>query len=198
VTALTPAVGAAVPRRGNALTRLLAELALRLTGWRFDGALPDLPKFLIIVAPHTSNWDFLVGVMAMYALGIRGTFLGKHTLFRWPLGPFMRFLGGVPVDRTSPADVVEQSVAFIARSERVIFVLSPEGTRRRLEKWKTGFWRLAHGASIPIVPVAFDFARRRFVLNPPFVTTGDLDADLTALRSHFRSAMALKPANYVE
>lgn len=198
MTARVPFVGAAVPRRGNALTRRLADLALRLTGWRFEGALPDLPKFLIIVAPHTSNWDFMVGVMAMYALGIRGTFLGKHTLFRWPLGPFMRFLGGVPVDRTSPADVVEQSVAFIARSDRVIFVLSPEGTRRRLDKWKTGFWRLAHGASIPIVPVAFDFSRRCFVLNPPFTTTGDLEADLSVLRSHFRSTMALKPANYVE
>ncbi len=192
-----PTITGNVASRGNAITRTLAALAMRLTGWRFTGEdFPDRRKFVLIVAPHTSNWDFPVGVMAMYAIGLRGTFLGKDTLFRFPLGIVMRFLGGFPVDRASKNDVVTQTVELVRRLDRVIIVLSPEGTRKRTERWRTGFYWIAHNAGVPICPVAFDFARREFRIFPLFTTTGDLDRDIAVLRAHFRAEMAFDPAKY--
>jgi 1-acyl-sn-glycerol-3-phosphate acyltransferase len=197
-TSLIPPVGPEVHRRGNFITKALAALALLLTGWRFEGRLPNLGKFVIIVAPHTSNWDFPTGVMAMYALGLRGTFLGKDSLFKPPLGWLMRWLGGMPVDRSSTNNVVDQSVAYFAKRDRLIFVLSPEGTRKRIEKWRTGFYWVAVGAGVPIVPVAFDFPRKRFMIFPPQAMTGEVHTDMAHLRSFFKSSMAYRPANYAE
>jgi 1-acyl-sn-glycerol-3-phosphate acyltransferase len=197
-TTLIPPVGEEVHRRGNFITKSLATLALVVTGWRFEGGLPNLRKFVIIVAPHTSNWDFPTGVMAMYALGLRGTFLGKDSLFKPPLGWLMRWLGGMPVDRSSTNNVVDQSVAYFTTRDRLIFVLSPEGTRKPIEKWRTGFYWVAVGARVPIVPVAFDFPRKRFMIFPPQTMTGDVHTDMTHLRSFFKSSMAYRPENYVE
>ncbi|MBI3568596.1 MAG: lysophospholipid acyltransferase family protein [Gemmatimonadetes bacterium] len=185
-----------MPSRGNAFSHGLALLAMRLTGWHFEGALPDRAKFVLIVAPHTSNWDFLVGVMAMFALGIRGTFLGKHTLFRWPLGIVMRWLGGVPVDRSAANDVVRQTVAYFETRDQMLLALSPEGTRKKLPAWRTGFYHVARGAGVPIVPVAFDFPNRRITIFPEFHTTGDQAADFAALGANFDARMAMRPANY--
>jgi 1-acyl-sn-glycerol-3-phosphate acyltransferase len=192
-----PTLTSNVASRGNALTRVLATLAMRLTGWKFTGAgFPDRRRFVLIVAPHTSNWDFPVGVMAMYAIGLRGTFLGKDTLFKFPLGILMRFLGGFPVDRSSKHDVVTQTVELVQRLDRVIVVLSPEGTRKRTERWRTGFYWIAHNAGIPICPVAFDFGRKEIRLFPLFTTTGDAEKDVRALRANFRPEMAFDPAKY--
>jgi 1-acyl-sn-glycerol-3-phosphate acyltransferase len=191
-----PPLGPRVPQRGNALAKGIAVLAMRLTGWHFEGALPDRPKFVLIVAPHTSNWDFLVGIMAMFALGIRGTFLGKHTLFRWPFGLVMRWLGGVPVDRASANDVVRQTVAYFEQREQMLLALSPEGTRKKLPAWRTGFYHVARGAQVPIVPVALDFPNRRITLFPEFHTTGDQAADFAALGAHFEARMGKRPENY--
>jgi len=191
-----PILGPRVPARGNAFSHGLALLVMRLTGWRFEGDFPDLPKFVLIVAPHTSNWDFLIGVMAMFALGLRGTFLGKHTLFRWPFGVAMRWLGGVPVNRSAANDVVRQTVGYFQRREQMVLALSPEGTRKKLPAWRTGFYHVARGAGVPIVPVAFDFPRRCITIFAPFITTGDQDADLAVLGAHFEARMARKPENY--
>ena len=171
-------------------------MLLRLTGWRFAGAFPNVPKFVLIVAPHTSNWDFPIGLMAMFALNLRGSFLGKHTLFRPPFGGLMRWLGGVPVDRSSAHNVVFQTASFFRNSEKLVMVVSPEGTRRKLPRWRTGFWHVARGANVPIVPIAFDYSTRTFRLFPLFETTSDMDADFVVLRSHFRPEMARIPAQY--
>lgn len=193
-----PVISANVASRGNALTRMLATFAMRVSGWRFAGeGFPDLRKFVIIVAPHTSNWDFLVGVMAKYAIGLRGTFLGKDTLFRFPLGLLMRWLGGFPVDRFSKHDVVTQTVQLVQNADRVIIALSPEGTRKAVPRWRSGFWWIANKARIPIVPVAFDFSTKTIRIFPPFVTTDDPDRDIPALRALFRPEMAFNPKQYV-
>jgi 1-acyl-sn-glycerol-3-phosphate acyltransferase len=191
-----PVLGERVPQRGNALMRAIGLLALRVTGWRFEGDFPNIPKFVLIVAPHTSNWDFPVGLQAMFVLGLRCVFLGKHTLFRWPFGPFMRWLGGVPVDRSSAHNIVYQTTALFRNSERLVWIVSPEGTRKKLPRWRTGFWFVARGAGVPIVPIAFDYSTKTFRLFPPFVTTDDRDADFAILQSWFRADMAKHPAQF--
>lgn len=197
-TALIPPVGDEIHRRGNVLTKAIATGFLLLTGWRFEGKLPNLRKFVLIVAPHTSNWDFPTGVMAMFALGLRGTFLGKDTLFRPPFGFIFRWLGGVPVDRFSKNNVVEQTIALFGARERMILAISPEGTRKRIEKWRTGFYWVAVGAKVPIVPVAFDFPRKRFVIYEPQTMSGDAERDIAHLRSFFKASQAYRPSFYVE
>ena len=193
-----PIITANVASRGNAFTRSAATFALRVTGWRFTGEdFPDRRKIVLIVAPHTSNWDFFVGIAAMYSIGLRGTFLGKDSLFRFPLGLLMRFLGGFPVDRKSKSDVVTQTVELVERTERVIIALSPEGTRKRVERWRTGFYWIAQKAGMPILPVTFDFSRREVRLFPLFMPTGDAEADLLQLRAHFSPEMAHDPSKYV-
>ncbi len=192
-----PVVSSNVARRGNVFLRWIMIGLMRLTGWRFTGAdFPDVRKFVLIVAPHTSNWDFPLGIMAMYALGIRGTFLGKDTLFKFPLGLLMRFLGGFPVDRSARSDVVTQTVELVERSERIIIVLSPEGTRKLTPRWRSGFYWIAQKSGLPILPIAFDFSRKAIHVYPVFEPTGDQQADIAELRKRFRPEMAFDPAKY--
>ncbi len=192
-----PVVTDDIAQRGNAFMRWMMIGLMRLTGWKFTGeGFPAARKFVLIVAPHTSNWDFPVGIMAMYALGIRGTFLGKDTLFRFPLGILMRFLGGFPVDRSARSDVVTQTCELVARLDKVIIVLSPEGTRKYTPRWRSGFYWIARQAGIPILPVAFDFSRRAIHVFPLFHPTGEQERDIAALRGLYRAEMALRPAQF--
>jgi 1-acyl-sn-glycerol-3-phosphate acyltransferase len=169
---------------------------MRLTGWDFEGALPNEPKFVIIVAPHTSNWEFPLGVAALFTLGFRISFLGKHTIFRWPLGPFMRWLGGIPVERSISRDRVAEAVGAFNAADQLILVIAPEGTRKLVPRWKTGFYHIAHGAQVPIVPIFFDFRRKVIGLLPPFTTTGDQDGDISRIKEFFRGVTARHPENY--
>jgi 1-acyl-sn-glycerol-3-phosphate acyltransferase len=191
-----PTLGPAVPRRGNAVSRAIGRAGLKLAGWRFEGVVPDEPKFVIIVVPHTSNWDFIVGVEALFALGFRISFLAKHTLFRWPLGVFMRWLGGMPVKRTMRQDRVADSVAAFESATQLILAVTPEGTRKRVAEWKTGFYHVAHGAHVPIVPVAFDYGPRVVRLYAPFWTTGDAHSDIRRLKDLYRTVVARNPENF--
>ncbi len=179
-------VGDKLPKRGNRLSRALARMGMTATGWSFEGAFPDIPKAVIIVVPHTSNWDFLVGIFAVFALGIRASFLGKHQLFRWPIGWLMRWLGGIPVDRRASGGVVEQIVERFRCADRLLLGMSPEGTRKRVARWKTGFYRIAVAAGVPILPVSFDYSRRVVRLGNGFIPTGDMARDLEEL-GHFFS-----------
>ena len=191
-----PPLGPAVPRRGNGLSRALGRTAMRLTGWKFEGAFPNEPKFVIIVAPHTSNWDFPLGVAALFSLGFRIAFMGKHTIFKWPLGPFMRWLGGIPVERSVSRDRVAETVAAFNGADQLILAIAPEGTRKLVPRWKTGFYHVAHGAHVPIVPVSFDFGRKVVGLGPPFMPTGDQEGDIAQIKEFFRGAIARHPENF--
>lgn len=191
-----PALGPSVPVRGNAFSRAVGRTMMRLTGWRFEGTIPDEPKFLIIVAPHTSNWDFVVGLWAYFAISFRISFLGKHTIFVPPLGWFMRWLGGIPVERSVHRDRVAENVAAFNSREKLILVLAPEGTRKFVPEWKTGFYYIADGAHVPIVPVVFDFANHVVRLEPPFRTTGDRDADIGKLQDLYRGVKGKHPKNF--
>jgi 1-acyl-sn-glycerol-3-phosphate acyltransferase len=183
-----PEIGDALPRSGGFLSRTLGRWTLDLLGWRIEGTLPDVAKAVVVVAPHTSNWDFVVGIAAKFALGLRAAWLGKDTLFRGPFGSLMRWLGGIPVDRSRPNDVVAQSVARFAASERMVLGISPEGTRKAVPRWRTGFYYIAQGAAVPMVPVAFDWSRHALVIGAPVVPGRDPDADLAELAACFASA----------
>src|SRR6185503_1076937 len=141
-----PILGPELPRSGGPISRALGRWVLAAMGWRVEGDIPNIPKLVIIAAPHTSNWDFVVGIAAKSALGLRVTFLGKDSLFRFPLGVLMRAWGGIPVDRGESHDVVSDIVAEFARRDRLVLALAPEGTRKRVDRWRTGFYHIAHGA----------------------------------------------------
>lgn len=186
------------PHRGNALSRFIGASLLRLAGWRFEGELPPIDKCVLIVAPHTSNWDFPVGVAAMFALRLDVRWLGKHTLFRKPFDPLMRWLGGIPVNRRATGGVVERVVEEFRASPTLFLAIAPEGTRRRVNEWKTGFHRIARAAGVPIQPVAFDYSKRAIVFSEPLTPTPDADADIALLRSRYKSTMAKHPELYAE
>ena len=185
------------PQRGHALTRAFGRLAFRLLGFHFEGEYPkDASHYVMIVAPHTSNWDFVVGLMAKWALGLHVRFLAKHTLFKWPLGVFLRFWGGFPVDRRAAVGMVESAALAFKNSKQFGLVITPEGTRGKTEAWKSGFYRIAHAAGVPILPVVFDYQKRALVFEPLFWTTGDYEKDLPRLQAYFSREMALRPENY--
>lgn len=193
---LSPRVGPSVPQTHGAVASAVGRLMMRIRGWAFEGAVPDVSKMVLIVAPHTSNWDFLTGLWAKLALRIDVSFLGKHTLFWWPLGAFLRSIGGIPIDRARAQGVAEDAVRALRESERMVLVIAPEGTRRKTERWKSGFYRIAVNAGVPILLVAFDYGRRVVRLGLLFHPTGDYERDLAEIRSHYHAGMALRPERY--
>jgi 1-acyl-sn-glycerol-3-phosphate acyltransferase len=180
-----PTVAEALPRRGNAALAAFGRAALRLLGWRIEGAIPEIPKLVIAVAPHTSNWDFVVGAAAMFALDLRLSFLGKHTLFRGPFGPLLRWMGGIPVDRSTPQGVVNASVMAFADSERRVLALAPQGTRKGSGRYRTGFLHIARGAGVPVLLVAFDYGARRVRIGPLLQPSAQVEADLARVEAYF-------------
>jgi 1-acyl-sn-glycerol-3-phosphate acyltransferase len=188
-----PVVGPAVPRSGGWLGRVLGRLVLVAMRWRVEGELPNLGKFVVIAAPHTSNWDFVVGIAAKLALALGVRWLGKDSLFAQPFSGIMRALGGIPVDRATSHNVVMSMVGEFERRDRFVLAVAPEGTRATVERWRTGFYQIALGARVPIVIVALNWQQRALQIGPPFVTTGDVDADLRELQSRVASVAGLRP-----
>lgn len=180
----------------NPLERIIRWLLLlwfRRGGWTISGALPPDPKFVIMGASHTSNWDFLVFLGAVQALGRKVHFIGKHSLFKWPMGGFMRALGGIPVDRRAPQDLVSQVVAQFDAYDDFILVVAPEGTRSRTTNWKTGFYQIALKVGVPIVAAGPDFPSRRAVFGPIIRPTGNYADDMKPAFAFFRSITPMHP-----
>ncbi|MEP6908221.1 MAG: lysophospholipid acyltransferase family protein [Pseudoxanthomonas sp.] len=171
--------------RPNRFTRWLGRSVLRLGGWRIVGPIPDLSKAVLIVAPHSSNWDGFWGMAAKIAMGLEVRVLGKAQLFWWPLGPLLRRLGAIPVDRRSPQGTIEQAIAIIRSFDRIWFTLTPEGTRKRVEKWKTGFWKIARHAEVPIVMAYFNYPDRTIGIHQVFQTTDNLQQDVALIRDYY-------------
>lgn len=184
--AVVPSLPAHAPRSGgNALTRSLASLVLRVGGWRMVGQWPDLDKVVVIVAPHSSVWDAIWGLAAKVALGLGLVFIGKQEAFWGPLGWLLRKFGGVPVDRSAPGGIVDQVATQIRESERMWFVLAPEGTRRKVDKWKTGFWKIARRAQVPVFCVGFHYPDRTIRLGELVTLTDDMEGDVARIRALF-------------
>ncbi len=157
-----------------------------LGGWKIEGSLPEnLNKYVIIVAHHTSNWDFVVGVAVKLITRIRVRFFAKHSLFFWPLGVLMRRLGGIPIERDKSINRVDQAIAEIKSSEHFVLVIAPEGTRSKVQRWKTGFYHIANGANVPVVPIAFDFRDKKIIIGSPMSMSGDTPTDFEKMHEFF-------------
>lgn len=193
---MIPRLPDCLPRRGGAFSRCVSGALLAAAQWRIEGEFPRRAKMVAIVAPHTSNWDFVVGFAAYLALELSATWFGKHTLFRWPLGPIFRHFGGIPIVRTRSTNIVSLYIAEFAKRDRMVLAIAPEGTRKRVPEWKTGFYHIAVGAGVPIVPVAFDFASRLIRIFPPVTPSGNVERDVEELRSRFVPSMARRPDNF--
>ena len=167
-------------------SRWLGRTLLRLGGWRVTGTFPDIPKLVLIAAPHSSNWDGIWGMAAKMALGFDARILGKDSLFWWPLSVVLRRLGVIPLDRSKPQGVVEQSVELIRTSPKLWFALAPEGTRKPVKQWKSGFLKIAHGAGVPVLMAYFHYPDKVIGIGPLFHTSGDLAADMAAIREWYR------------
>ena len=181
-----PVLGSEIPRRDSPVMRAVGRGVLGLLGWRVEGEIPNLPKMVIAVAPHTSNWDFLFGAAAMFALDLRLTFLGKHTLFRGPFAGMFRWMGGVPVDRTKPHGVVADSVRAFEAVDRRIIAIAPQGTRSPVPHFKNGFLHIARGAGVPVLLATLDYGTRSVRLGPLIHPGEDIDAERERIEAFFR------------
>lgn len=191
-----PVVPADLPRRNSKLGQTLGLCLLKLLGgWTIDGKVPDHKKMVIAVAPHTSNQDFFVGIAAALALDLNIRFLGKHSIFVWPVKRLLRALGGIPVDRRHPHGVVGQVVAEFAQRQTLLLGLSPEGSRKKVEQWRSGFWHIAKQANVPVCLIGLDYKHKQLVFGP-CVTVGENFADdLQQMRLFFQQMTAKYPEN---
>jgi 1-acyl-sn-glycerol-3-phosphate acyltransferase len=191
-------IGPRVPRSAHPLLRRLAAGLLSLLGWRLDIHIPDEPRLVVLAAPHTSNWDGVLAVLTILALELRIGLFVKHTAFnsRW-VGGILRKVGAIPIDRRAPGGVIGQTVdAFKARSELVIG-LAPEGTRKRVDKWKRGFHLIATEAQVPIVCAYLDYGRKVVGTGLTLRTSGDYARDLEAIQAFYRTVVPKRPENFV-
>lgn len=172
---------------------MLAILFLKMIGWRKEGSLPHIPKYVIILAPHTSNWDLPIGLAIAFALKLRGYWLGKDDLFRWPFHGFFRWLGGIPINRSKSSDVVVQMVQVFKEWENFTMVLTPEGTRKKVTYWKSGFWHIARCANVPIVLAFLDYLRKAGGGGSVFYPTGDIEADMEYIRAFYAMVTGKHP-----
>ena len=181
-----------IPVLRNVL-QVLAIILLRIFGWRRAGQVPDAPKFVMIAAPHTSNWDFPVGLAIILAFKAKMYWLGKEPIFRWPFGTFFKWLGGIPVSRSKSGDVVAQSVQAFNEQVRMMMVVAPEGTRKKANHWKTGFYYIAMGANVPLVMGFVDYVRKEGGFGPTLMPTGDIEADMEKIRAFYENITAKNP-----
>lgn len=178
------------PRR---LLRRPARWLLRLMGWRIGPGAPPIPKFVMVGAPHTSNWDSFFGLATTVALGVKINFLMKHTLMGTPGGWILHMLGGIPIDRTSSMDMTQQILDAFARESHLIIAIAPEGTRSRVEFWKAGFYEIAERAGVPIVLTYVDYGRKEAGFGPIVPMTDDIDADMAFIREFYSHITAKYP-----
>jgi 1-acyl-sn-glycerol-3-phosphate acyltransferase len=166
---------------------------LSMTGWSFEGPVPSHPRYVAIAAPHTSNWDF-VHMMAMaWAQGLRFRWMGKASLFAPPFGRVMRGMGGIPIDRSRRGQLVAQCVAHFEADPGLVLAVPAEGTRGRGTHWRSGFYHIARAARVPIVLGYLDYARRRGGLDPGFVPSGDVRADMGRIRAFYADKVGRHP-----
>ena len=172
----------------------LSRFLLRIFGWKVVGDPPDLPKFVAIGAPHTSNWDFPLALLTARVARLRISWIGKAGIFRFPFGGLMRWLGGIPAQRTGSEGLVEAMAERFAAADRLVLAIAPEGTRKAVPHWRSGFYRIAHGSGVPILPVAIDGVSKEVRFGHLVMPTGSVAEDMDRLRAFFGGVQGIKPA----
>jgi len=171
---------------------------LTLLGWRLDQRLPETRKYLVIGAFHTSNWDMPLGLLGLWALGLKPRWVAKHTLFRWPLGPVFRAIGGIPVDRRAHTGFIDRIAAEYQASDELVVTIAPEGTRSRTDYWKSGFYYIALAAKVPVALGYIDYPSKRLGIGGVLYPHGDIDADMAIIRDFYSDKAGLRPENQGE
>ncbi len=174
-----------MPQFASHAGRRLARWILARAGWSLVGEFPDVPRAVLIAAPHSSWWDGFWGLLVKAAIGADVAFMAKRELFVGPLGWLLRRLGGIPIERDATRGVVEQISERLRTQPQLWVGIAPEGTRKRVAKWRSGFWHIARNAGVPIVPVFFHYPERTIGIGPLFVTSDDMQADLVRLREFY-------------
>jgi len=191
-----PELGNLTPSRGNRLSRAIGRSILRLTRWKFEGEIPNLRKAVYVGAPHTSNWDFPVALTYLVATGIRMSWMGKHTFVNGFLKSFWHYMGGIPIDRRASHGVVGEMVMQFNKRTDLLLGLAPEGTRSKVERWKMGFYHIAKGAEVPIVPIKLDYGRKLITIGSPIEAVEDVEVVKKQLSEFYMGAIAQHPQNY--
>lgn len=167
------------------IVEALCRFCLKLCGWKLEGKPPPVFKYVLVGAPHTSNWDFPLALSIAYVYRIDMYWMGKDSLFKGWRGPIMRWLGGIPIDRSSSNNAVSQMVEVFDASDRLVVTIPPEGTRSKVDKWKTGFYYIALGANVPIALGFLDHKRKAGGFLSTFYPTGDVEKDIAEIRSYY-------------
>ena len=165
--------------------RIISLILLKTLRWKAIGPLPKQNKYIIIVAPHTSNWDVFYGVILAFTLKLDARFLAKKELFRWPFAPIIRWLGGIATDRSSHSNIVDKILKIFNENEKFVLALAPEGTRHKVDYWKSGFYHIATGANIPIVLAFIDFGTKTGGAGPLLYPSGDIKKDMVKIRNFY-------------
>ncbi|MFI5205747.1 MAG: lysophospholipid acyltransferase family protein [Candidatus Paceibacterales bacterium] len=175
------------------MLKLISKFIFWISGWKTAGEIPAIKKYVAIYAPHTSGWDLIFGLCGKYIFGIQLNLLAKKEIFVFPIGPILRALGGVPVDRSASHNLVEQAVEMFNQRENFVLALAPEGTRAYAPKWKTGFYNIAWQAKVPILLGYIDYEKKIVGLGPLFYTTGDMEKDIEKIKDFYRPIKGKHP-----
>lgn len=174
----------------------IARLFLRLTGWAPEGERPNVEKYVLIAAPHTTNWDFPYTLAFAKVFGINIRWMGKHTLFQFPFGWIMKKLGGIPIRRHERGNIVQAMADDFKNYDELAITVPTEGTRSRVEYWKSGFYHIARTANVPIVMGYLDYKRKRGGFGKPFYPSGDLKKDMDTIRAFYADKVGKYPENF--
>ena len=177
----------------------LGRSLLSVLGWKVLGEIGEEhtnKNLVVIVAPHTSNWDGILGVAAIAGLDARISFIGKDAAFKYGLGAFLKYMGGIPIDRRNPRGVINDAIEKIKKMNGTLLGMAPEGTRSKVEAWKTGFLRIAEGIDAKIIPASIDFATKEILLGKVFVPSGDNKKDISDLQDYYKVFTARHPEKY--
>lgn len=179
-------IPASAPRKPNAFLAKLGRWGLRRLGWKVRGGFVDSSKIIAIFAPHSSNWDWIIGVLALWGLELKFSYMIKDSAFIWPLSIIIRRTGGIAIDRSAPGDVVEQISQEFDKTDQLYFALTPEGTRKKVKKWKTGFLRLAYKTQVPVIPVSIDYPKKEILVPDAIELSGDIDTDMEKIQAYYQ------------
>ena len=178
--------------------RIISLACLKISGWKRSGELPEDKKYVIIAAPHTTNWDMPITLMLAFAYRVKIYWLGKESLFKFPFRTIMRWMGGIPVDRKKSNNMVEAAIDIFKKAGDMILAVPPEGTRQRTRYWKTGFYYIALGAGVPIATGYLDYPTKTGGIGPVIMPTGDLQADMSVIKKFYSGIKGLYPDKYNE